>query len=332
EHTSVVFVMNHRSNMDYILVAYLVATRSAISYAVGEWARIWPLQALIQTLGAFFIRRGGADQLYRKVLSRYVRMAVEGGVTQAVYPEGRLSRDGALQPPRMGLIGYMLTGYSLQSPKDILFVPVGINYDRVLEDRSLARYLEPSAPKPGMASALFTTLKFTIKNFWLMATRRWYSFGYAGVNFGKPVSVKKRMKRLGIDYSTMDKDTFFQQVETLAAELMTEIGQVIPVTPVALVATVFIRAKEERLDQLELMARTQKLIEELEAMGVGVFIPRGDREYAVEVGLRTLALRRFVLEVDGLFCVNQKEEPMIRFYANSIAHYFTRADGAKDSN
>ncbi|MDX1815343.1 MAG: glycerol-3-phosphate acyltransferase, partial [Thermodesulfobacteriota bacterium] len=50
--SSVVFVMNHRSNMDYVLVAYLAATRTALSYAVGEWARIWPLQTLIRSLGA----------------------------------------------------------------------------------------------------------------------------------------------------------------------------------------------------------------------------------------------------------------------------------------
>ena len=39
---TVVFVMNHRSNMDYILVSFLAAERVALSYAVGEWARIWP--------------------------------------------------------------------------------------------------------------------------------------------------------------------------------------------------------------------------------------------------------------------------------------------------
>ena len=44
--SSIVFVMNHRSNMDYVLVAFLAAERTALSYAVGEWARIWPLQQI----------------------------------------------------------------------------------------------------------------------------------------------------------------------------------------------------------------------------------------------------------------------------------------------
>jgi len=86
--STVVFVMNHRSNMDYVLVAYLAATRTALSYAVGEWARIWPLQTLVRTMGAYFIRRDSKDPLYRLVLERYVAMATEGGVVQAIYPEG----------------------------------------------------------------------------------------------------------------------------------------------------------------------------------------------------------------------------------------------------
>ena len=33
-HSALVFLMNHRSNMDYVLVAYLAANRAALSYAV----------------------------------------------------------------------------------------------------------------------------------------------------------------------------------------------------------------------------------------------------------------------------------------------------------
>lgn len=72
---TIVFVMNHRSNMDYILVAYLAADQTALSYAVGEWARIWPLQTLIRAMGAYFVRRNSRDDLYRRVLERYVGMA-----------------------------------------------------------------------------------------------------------------------------------------------------------------------------------------------------------------------------------------------------------------
>ena len=133
---TVVFIMNHRSNMDYVLVTYLAAQASALSYAVGEWARIWPLSRLIKSMGAYFIRRKSRGQLYRRVLARYVQMATMGGVTQAIFPEGGLSLDGRVARPKMGLLAYVVEAGQVGS-RDIVFVPVAINYDRVLEDRVL---------------------------------------------------------------------------------------------------------------------------------------------------------------------------------------------------
>ena len=160
EGSTVVFVMNHRSNMDYFLLSYLAAEKTALSYAVGEWARIWPVQGFLRATGAYFVRRDSKDPLYRRVLERWVAMATANGVPQAVYPEGGLSKDGALRPPKLGLLDYMLRGFDPKGPRDLVFVPVGVNYDRVLEDRTL---LLDRSPAQGRASPLETlgeTLRF----------------------------------------------------------------------------------------------------------------------------------------------------------------------------
>ena len=102
--SAVIFVINHRSNMDYVLVTYMASSSSALSYAVGEWARVWLLQNLIRSMGAYFVRRDSREPLYRKVLSRYVHLAIAGGLTQAMFPEGGLTRDGKLRPPKLGLL------------------------------------------------------------------------------------------------------------------------------------------------------------------------------------------------------------------------------------
>ncbi|MEP5376759.1 MAG: 1-acyl-sn-glycerol-3-phosphate acyltransferase, partial [Hyphomicrobiales bacterium] len=134
---TVIFVMNHRSNMDYVLVTYLAAERSALSYAVGEWARIWPLTSLIKAMGAYFIRRKNSNDLYRTVLERYVQLATKGGVTQAVFPEGKLSLTGHTAPAKLGILNYIIKDFDPQASGDVVFVPVSLNYDRVLEDRFL---------------------------------------------------------------------------------------------------------------------------------------------------------------------------------------------------
>ena len=187
---TVVFVMNHRSNMDYVLAGYLAADQTALSYAVGEWARIWPLSHLIRWMGAYFVRRNSKDDLYRRVLERYIVMATEAGVPQAVFPEGGLTRDGRMREPKLGAIDYMMRGFRIDGERDLVFVPLGINYDRVLEDRTLLRSLDPDAGRRGKLGALGTTLGFAFHNLRLALRSRWYRFGYACVNFGAPVSMR----------------------------------------------------------------------------------------------------------------------------------------------
>lgn len=320
-NASVVFLMNHRSNMDYVLVGYLAAERTTLSYAVGEWARVWPLQTLIRATGAYFVRRNSGDPLYRRVLERYIHMATASGVPQAVYPEGGLSRDGRLRKPRLGLLDYMLRGFDPRGERDLIFIPVGINYDRVLEDRTLLLDVDPAAreKKKGAVGAAGTTLGFVLRNLWLMLRSEWHRFGYACVNFGTPISMQRYLAERGLDFRAMDKEERSAHLERLGAELMEHIGGVVPVLPVPLVATAILGAGVP-ISELELKARCYRLLEELEAAGAHVYIPRRDQDYAIVAGLRMLTMRHLVEEKDGLFAACPEERTALAYYANSIGH------------
>lgn len=318
--STVVFLMNHRSNMDYVLVAYLAADQTALSYAVGEWARIWPLQTLIRSTGAYFVRRSSGDPLYRRVLERYIHMATSAGVPQAVYPEGGLSRDGRLRPPKLGILDYMLRSFDPRhGERDLVFIPVGINYDRALEDRTLLLDLQPEKQRRGRFFAASTTLRFLLRNVGLMLRSRWHRFGYACVNFGSPISMRRYLGDRGLDLRPLSREERSVHLERLGGELMAAIGRVIPVLPVPLVATVLVQAGEP-LSELELKARAHRLITELEAAGAHVYIPRRDLDYAIVAGLRMLTLRHLADEMEGLFAARQEEMTVLRYYANSIAH------------
>jgi glycerol-3-phosphate O-acyltransferase len=319
EDATVIFVMNHRSNMDYVLVSYLVAERAALSYAVGEWARIWPLAQLIRSMGAYFVRRASGEPLYRRVLERYVAMATAAGVTQAVFPEGGLSRDGALRAPKLGLLDYMLRDLDPAAGRDVVFVPVALNYDRVLEHRTLLLDLLPREERrPAPAAA--TTLRFLGRNLALMARSEWHRFGYACVNFGRPVSAREFFHGRGLAPRTAARDERFAAVAELAERLMAEIGRAVPVVPVPLVAAVFLAAEGEALSELEVKARFLDRLRRLEEAGARVYIPRRDQDYAAAVGLRMLRLRRLVLEEEGLLRARPEERRLLAYYANSIRH------------
>jgi glycerol-3-phosphate O-acyltransferase len=319
-HATVVFLINHRSNMDYVLVSYLAAEKAALSYAVGEWARIWPLHTLIRSMGAYFVRRNSKDPLYRKVLERYVAMATSAGVTQAVFPEGGLSRAGALRPPKLGILDYMVRSFD-PAGRDIAFVPVGINYDRVFEDRSFVRELDPSAPKTRTPGAAINALRFVIRNLSLAARNKWHRFGYACVNFGSPVSLNAYARGKNLDFRTLSREERFTRVEELGRELMGAVARVIPVVPVPLVATL-LREPDRRRSERELKADVLDLMDALTERGAHVYVPRKDQDYAITVGLRMLTLRHLVEEKDGLYAARREELPLLTYYANSIAHLF----------
>jgi glycerol-3-phosphate O-acyltransferase len=325
--STVVFVMNHRSNMDYVLVAFLAAERASLSFAVGEWARIWPLQQLIRAMGAFFVRRNSGDPLYRVVLQRYVQMATEGGVTQAVFPEGGLTLDGALRPPRFGLLDYMLKTFDEQAGetasgearRDLVFIPVGLNYDRVLEDRSQLLKLHPDLPRPGRWSALGTTLSFIAHNASLALTGRWHRLGYACVNFGTPISMREWARQHQLHFPALSDEARRAEVTRIGAVLMAAIGSVVPVLPVSLVAGLMIEAPGHAWSELELKAAAHERMRALAHEGAHLYIPRQDQDYAFDVGLRMLVLRRLVeVGSDGLLRAAPKQLEVLRYYALAI--------------
>ena len=315
-NATVVCVMNHRSNMDYVLAGFLAADQAALSYAVGEWARIWPLSALIRAMGAYFVRRNSRDELYRRVLERYIAMATEAGVPQAVYPEGGLTRDGRMREPKLGVLDYMLRGFSIRGERDLVFVPLGLNYDRVLEDRSLLK----DKGSTGRVKSLWITLRFVAHNVWLMLRSEWHRFGYACVNFGTPISMREYCRARNVDFQALAGEERRAAVAGLGRELMQAVGRVVPVLPVPLIASIFVAQPQRALSALELKAEIGHLLARLEAAGAHVYIPRGDLDYALTVGLRMLQLRHLVDVRDGLFRAREAELPLLAYYANSITH------------
>lgn len=291
-HATVVFVMNHRSNMDYVLLTWLVAGQASISYAVGEWARIWPFSGLIRAMGAYFIRRGRSKSLYRKVLARYVQMATEEGNTQAIFPEGGLSLDGRLAPPRLGLLTYLM---QTETARDVVFVPVGLAYDRVLEDKILTEAAASGGRRfrvgalRGFSYALIGLRRLLFPGVW--------SLGTAAASFGTPVSLAAFLR--GPDPSP----------EALALRLMQGIAEAIPVLPVPLVAACL-----PAPDEATLVRQAEALVADLAARGRVIKLAPQGVEASVAEALAILRSRRLLRGLaPAPGC-----EAILRYYAASL--------------
>ena len=295
--STVIFVMNHRSNMDYVLITWLVADRTTLSYAVGEWARVWPLSGLIRSMGAFFIRRNSKNPLYRRVLARYVQIATSEGTTQAMFPEGGLSLDGRVGAARMGLLSYVLAGFD-PSGRDVVFVPVGLAYDRVLEDRLLTE--AAAAGTRRFRARPLSIAAFVGRMAWRGLRGRFQGFGMVAAGFGAPLSL-----RAWVD-TTPDRSA-----EALGADLMARIARAVPVVPVPLVAAVVAQGPVTRAD---LPARVQALADRLVAQGAVLALPReGD---AAAAGLVPLIARGILAEgPEGLIA---RDKALLAFYADGV--------------
>ncbi len=320
--STVVFVMNHRSNMDYVLVAFLAAERTTLSYAVGEWAKIWPLQMLIRAMGAFFVRRKSGNPLYRRVLERYIHMATREGVCQAVFLEGGLSRDGCLRTPKLGLVDYMVRQFDPDTDRDIIFIPVGINYDRTIEDRSLLRELEPDAEKRSWWFVCGTTTKFVLRSLFLMILSQGRRYGFACVNFGTPLSVKDFCKKHDVSFGRLDRSERFPQVEKMCRALMDTVAEVIPILPVSLVSTVFLEYPDVKMDVLEVEQRSKQVLDRLKAKGAPVLeSSRSARGKAIADAVDLMLLRGMLVPSGDGFKAASTEKSLLQYYANAIAHW-----------
>jgi glycerol-3-phosphate O-acyltransferase len=223
-------------------------------------------------------------------------MVTKEGTTQAIFPEGGLSLDGRLHPARMGLLSYIVEGFEPQD-RDVVFLPVGLGYDRVLEDRVLVE------------AAKSQTRRFRNRPLWVgvhavrfliaRALGRTRGFGTAAAAFGAPISLHGYLAEGGT-------------VEGLGERLMAAIAEVVPVLSVPLVAKAL---GDGAASRDELAGRVAALIALLEGKGAELNLPTVGMEAILTEGLTPLIKRGLVTE--GLQPVERNRD-LLEFYAASV--------------
>ena len=322
----VVYLANHRSNADYVLLAYVLAGDVSISYAVGEWARAFPLEYVFKSFGSYFIRRRYREPLYHTVLEQYVQLITRNGVTQGIFPEGGLSRDGRLRPGKIGLIDYMLgVARDPAFVRRMVVVPVALNYDRVLEDRSLLRELahrESGARTPRLTQ-LGEVVRYVGWNLARLGTGRWKRYGRAAVTIGRPIRVEDWLAESragGVDPFAVERSQRLGVVQELVDMLLTRIAALISVTPVPLACAAIQSFESDFITHERLLDRMSDMRDVLVQLNARVL--RADRsiEETFDRAYRMLAMRRILVRDGAGYVVLAHGRQLVSYYANSIAH------------
>jgi glycerol-3-phosphate O-acyltransferase len=332
----IVYVMNHRSNADYVLVSYALAGQVAISYAVGEWARAFPLEHVFKAFGSYFIRRRYREPLYHTVLERYVQLITREGVTQGIFVEGGLTRDGKLRPPKIGLLDYVLgIGRDERYAARLHVVPVAVNYDRVLEDRSLLRELETKegGRRPSRLVQAWEVSRYVGWNLARLFTRQWKRYGRAAVVVGAPIPLAPWFAEQR-DLFTLEKPERLARVQTLCDGLLERVGALIPVTPVPLVCAAIQSFEGEFIARDRLLERIDEMRAVLRELNAGVVRQDRTAEELFDLAYRMLRMRRVIARTGAGYLVLPRGRPLVSYYANSVAHLlgaFTDVVRARDS-
>ncbi len=314
----VVYVINHRSNVDYVLVAHMLFKFVSLSYAVGEWARVWPLNHLFKWFGGYFVRRRYREPLYHAVLRAFVQTITRNGVTQGIFIEGGLSRDGSFLEPKLGMLDYIVTSKASDDFQAPLFIiPTAISYDRTLEDRVLTEELMGREDRSSRLQKLRTSFDFLFRNFFRGLRGRFKRYGYAAVSFGSPILVDDLVR----DNPELIAGTFEERkaaMRQLADQIMESISAALPITPVPAVARVF-SGNEGALTEAGII----EAVRDFRVRSSDRVWLTGEQtaEEIWEAAKRLLVLRHLIEETPAGWRWNPEEILLRDYYANALVPY-----------
>jgi glycerol-3-phosphate O-acyltransferase len=323
-----ILVPCHKSHIDYLILSYTLFNNNmpCPHIAAGKNLSFWPLGPLFRGGGAFFIRRTfrGAV-LYSKVFAEYINKLLEEGFNIEMFIEGGRSRTGKLIMPKLGLLSILLNAYKSGICEDLIFVPIFIGYDRVLEESAYLNEIEGGQKEP-------ESLLQIIKAGRLLKKR----YGRIYIKFHEPMSLNELFSESGSKIQDMPSKEQNAFIRNLGHRIINAIDNVSLVTPYALVASAILNCPKKNFTY-------NYLISEMEIYMAYLFSKNAkmadslmlDQTRAFERVLDHYAHRKFIEKIpkkdkksqsyDIIFKVNESKRPVLEYYKNNCISFFIPA-------
>ena len=323
-----IFVPCHKSHIDYLILSYLLFINNMqIPYiAAGRNLSFWPLGPIFRGCGAFFLRRTfrGAI-LYSKIFSEYVFKMLKEGFNIEFFIEGGRSRTGKLLPPKLGFLNILLTAYKTGACNDMIFVPVYIGYDRVIEESSYLHELEGGQKKSEDFSQLIKARKFLKKR-----------YGKIYVEFNNPMPLSDLLGEDHAGFKDMSQKEQNIFCRDLANRIMNCIDQKTVITPHALVASAILNRNGNRFTFASIKDQIKMYINFLDVNDIKLSDTLLiDEEHAIsavmedyEQGklIERASLDKDEPEEDNLnYIINDSKRPSLEYYKNNCVSFFITA-------
>ncbi len=323
----VVLIPCHKSHIDYLILSFVLYHNNmpCPHIAAGKNLSFWPLGPLFRSGGAFFIRRTfrGAV-LYAKVFSEYVYKLLEEGFNVEFFIEGGRSRTGKLIQPKFGLLSILINAFREGASKDLIFAPVYIGYDRVLEESAYLHELEGGQKKPENLWQVIRARKFLKKR-----------YGKIYIQFHEPFSLRDYLESRNTPIEEMTSKEQNGLVRYLGYRFINAIDHVTVITPHAIVAGAILNCAKQRFTYDHLMADVETYVNHLfllEAKLADTLLI--DYSHAIAYVFEAYTQRKFLERIppqkgtekaQDLYRVNEPRRPVLDYYKNNGIVYFIPA-------
>ena len=311
-----IYVPCHRSTMDDLLVPYAVYTHGfAVPHiAAGINLNLPVVGPILRKGGAFFLRRSfRGSPLYTAVFMNYLGAIMARGHPIQYFIEGGRSRTGRLLAPKTGMLSMTLRSYIRQPVRPVMFVPVYLGYERIMEVDSYMGELSGRKKEKESLWGFLRSLKRLREN-----------FGHVHVNIGEPIPLLPLLdehqpqwrERLGQDGRGA---TVSAAVDVLARSIMRNINGAAAVTPVNLLALVLLATPRQVMleaDLLQQLATCLTLLREA-PYSERITLPKGDAAAIIEAGFKAEILQRLGADTIGLAPRHAAAMP---YYRNNVLH------------
>ncbi len=318
----VIYVPCHRSHIDYLLLSYLLFRNGLTPphIAAGINLNMPVVGSLLRRGGAFFMRRSfKGNPLYTSVFNEYLHTLFSRGFPVEYFVEGGRSRTGRMLQPKTGMLAITLRSYLRSSRLPILFVPVYIGYERVLEGRTYLGELRGAAKKKESIFDIFKVIGALKQR-----------FGQVWVNFGEPLKLNEFLEQHQPGWRQQDlapnfrPDWLNETTNKLSERIAQRLNEAAAVNPVNLVALAMLSTSRQALDRRSL-ARILDLYQNLlraVPYSPHTTLPDGNGEalisYVKELGL--LAEQKDAL--GNILYLDEQNAVLMTYYRNNVMHIF----------
>ncbi len=322
-----VLIPCHKSHIDYLILSYILYHNNmpCPHVAAGKNLSFWPIGPLFRRGGAFFIRRSfrGAV-LYARVFAEYLYKLLEEGFNVEFFIEGTRSRTGKMILPKLGFLSMLFEAFRNGACEEMIFVPVFIGYDRVLEESSYINELSGGQKEPENFRQVINARRFLKKR-----------YGKIYLRFHEPLSLTQLLRDQGLnihDISPKEKNTFCRN---LGFRIVNAINKQTVATAHGLCACAILNIPRPRFARTHLKPVIELYLRYLgtqRAQLADTLLI--DQEYAIDNALASYVQRKFIepiakskedVAAETEYTVNESQRTTLEYYKNNCVAFFIPA-------